>query len=110
MQKNKKKWVYIEWRDAYNPTFNGWMSPSDVEEELLSENSQVIIQQVGILLHKNKHYTTLTHQLSNTQETDGSSHIDAFGAYTRIPNKCIITMQDLNVVESISEQAQDLML
>ena len=100
MAKNKKKWVYIEWRDTYGPTENKWISPSVVEDQCSNDNAEVLIKQVGLLLHKGKYYTTITHQISETTDPDGSRHIDMIGTYTRISNRMIVKIQPLDVQET----------
>jgi hypothetical protein len=91
----KRRWVYIEWLDAYGPTENKWTDP-EILRDLVNSDSKVIIKEVGLLVHEDKKYVTIVHKTSETTDADGSIHTDMVGTYTRIPIGMVLKIIDLN--------------
>lgn len=69
----------IEWRDAFSPASNGWMTEDEVKDFIKDED--FIVTSVGFVIHEDKHTITLVAQTSQQEQY---SHLQ------RIPKGCIL--------------------
>lgn len=76
----------IEWRDAFAPALNGWMTTDEVNEFI--KDKDFIVTSVGFVIHEDKDMVTL---VSQTSKQDNYSHLQ------RIPKGCIVRSKTIKV-------------
>lgn len=75
----------IEWRDAFAPAENGWLTQSQVEEFI--NDHDFIVTSVGYVIHEDKDTVTIVSQVSKQEQY---SHLQ------RIPKGCITKRKTVN--------------
>jgi|OpeIllAssembly_1097287.scaffolds.fasta_scaffold432025_4 hypothetical protein len=84
------KLLYVKWIDASGPETAGWMNDAELAEHL---GRELLITDVGFLVHESKDYISLVSGMS--KEPEGSDWSSVYHHLIKIPKVCIKTKRDL---------------
>lgn len=84
------KLLCVKWIDAAGPETAGWMNDSELVEHL---GRELLITDVGFLVHESKDYLCLVSGLS--KEPEGSDWSSIYHHLIKIPKVCVRKKYDL---------------